>query len=145
MRHSEVQKDQQKRAFDKHAQIHKFSLNQNVLVRVHDFLNKNRKLATKFEGPYQIVELYDNYAILSGKNGKRIKRNILHHKPFFEPTSTPPSLAWSDTVNRGEGSDAVQTFGNMDNSDAEMATLITSVLCEEASTHEKTINQKLIN
>ena len=145
VRHSEVQKDQQKRAFDKHAQIHKFSLNQNVLVRVHDFLNKNRKLATKFEGPYQIVELYDNYAILSGKNGKRIKRNILHLKPFFAPTVPPPSLAWSDTVNQGEGSDVVQTFGNMDNSDAEMATLITSVLCEEASTHEKTINQKLIN
>ena len=39
----------------------------------------------------------------------------------------------------------VQTFGNVDNSDAKMATLITSVLCEEATMHEKTINQKLIN
>ena len=72
VQHSEVQKNQQKRAFDKHAQIHKFSLNQQVLVRVHDFLNKNRKLATKFIGPYQIVELFDSYAILSGKDGKHI-------------------------------------------------------------------------
>ena len=39
--HSEVQKQQQKRAFSKHAEIHKFSLNQQVLARIHDFLNKN--------------------------------------------------------------------------------------------------------
>ena len=39
VRHSELQKAQQKHAFDKHAQIHNFSLNQQVLVRVHDFLN----------------------------------------------------------------------------------------------------------
>ena len=61
-----------RRAFDKHAQINNFSLHQQVLVRVHDFLNKNRKLATKFEGPYKIVELFDNYAVLTGKNVKRI-------------------------------------------------------------------------
>ena len=68
-----MQKAQQIRAFDKRAEIHKFSLNQQVLVRIHDFLNKNRKLATKFESPYKIIELYKNWAILAGKNGKLIK------------------------------------------------------------------------
>ena len=67
------QKAQQKRAFDKRAEIQKFSLNQQVLVRIQDFLNKNRKLATKFESPYKIIELYKNWAILAGKNGKLIK------------------------------------------------------------------------
>ena len=143
MQHSEVQKSQQKRAFDKHAEIHNFSLHQQVLMRVHDFLNKNRKLATKFEGPYKIVELFDNYAILTGKNGKRIKRNILHLKPFFAPSQPHPSLSWSEIVEKGEGNGAVQTFDNTEESDAKMATLITSVLCEEASMHEKTINQQL--
>ena len=71
--HSQVQKAQQKRAFDKHAKIHNFLLHQQVLVRVHDFLNKNRQLATKFEGPYKIVKLFDKYAILTGKNGKNGK------------------------------------------------------------------------
>ena len=145
VQHSELQKAQQKLAFDKHAQIHNFSLNQQVLARVHDFLNKNQKLATKFKGPYQIVELFDNYAILVGKNGKRIKQNILHLKPFFAPSPPHPSLSWSKTVKQGEGNGVVQTFGNADESDAEMAMLITSVLCEEASMHEKAINQKLIN
>ena len=145
VQHSEVQKAQPKRAFDKHAEIHKFSLNQQVLVRVHDFLNKSRVLATKFEGPYKIVELFENYAILTGKNGKRIKRNILHLKQFFAPSPPHPSPSWSETMENGEGSGAIQTFGNAGESDAEMATLIASVLCKEATTQEKMINQKLIN
>ena len=41
--HSEGQKAQQKRAFDKHAQVHSFKKHQMVLVRVNDFLNKNSK------------------------------------------------------------------------------------------------------
>ena len=39
----------------------------------------------------------------------------------------------------------MQTFDNAEESDAEMATVITSVLCDEATLHEKIINQKLIN
>ena len=73
------------------------------------------------------MELFDNYTILTGKNCKRIKRNILHLKPFFAPYPPHPSLSWSEIVEQGEGNGAVQTFGNAEESDAEMATLITSV------------------
>ena len=104
VQHGEAQNAQQKRGFDKNAEIHKFSLNQQVLVGVHNFLNKNRKLATKFEGPFKIIELFYNWAILPGKNGKRIKRNSLQLKPFFAPSQTHPSFCWSEIVDRGEGS-----------------------------------------
>ena len=49
---------------DKHAKVHDFQLDQQVLVRVHDFPNKKRKLPKKFEGPYQIIELNPHYAVL---------------------------------------------------------------------------------
>ena len=48
-------------------------------------------------------------------------------------------------MEKGEGNGALQIFDNVGESDAEMAKLITSVLCEEATAHEKTINQKLIS
>ena len=38
--HSEQQKAQQKRAFNKRPEVQRFSLNQQVLVRVHDFLKQ---------------------------------------------------------------------------------------------------------
>ena len=42
--HSENQKLIQKRAHDKHAKVHDFQLDQQVLVRIHDFLSKNKKI-----------------------------------------------------------------------------------------------------
>ena len=106
---------------------------------------KTENLATKSEGPYKIIELFENWAILTGKNGKCIQRNIFHLKPFFAPTPLHLSLSWSEIVEKGEGSGATQTFDNAGESDAVMVTLITSVLCEEASTHEKSIDQKINN
>ena len=66
-----------------------------MLVRVHDFLNKNRKLATKFEGPFRIIELNQHYAVLKSAKGKPFKRNILHLKPYFPPDSTTPLPSWA--------------------------------------------------
>ena len=102
-------------------------------------------MATKLKGPYKIVKLFDNYVILTGRIGKRIKRSILHLKPFFAPLLPHPSLSWSEIRQKGEGNGAVRTFDNAEESDAKMATLITSVLCDEATMHGKTINQKIIN
>ena len=93
VQNSEVQKAQQKRAFDKHAKIHNFLLHQQVLVRVHDFLNKNRRLATKFEGPYEIVKLFDNYAILPGKTANESKETFCISSHFLpRRRHTLPSL-----------------------------------------------------
>ena len=100
--HSEVQKAQQKHAFDKHAEIHNFSLHQQVLVRVHDFLNKNRKLATKFEGPYKIVELFDNYAILTRQEQQAYQKKHFASQAIFCPVAaTPFPLLVRDRAKRG--------------------------------------------
>ena len=78
---SEHQKAHQKWAFDKHAEVHKFSIGQQVLVLDHN--NENRKLETKFEGPYTLIKVNENYAILQLGRGKPIKHNILNLKPYF--------------------------------------------------------------
>ena len=51
VQHSEVQKAQQKPVFDHHAEIHKFLLHQQVLVHVHDFLNKIENWLFNSKGP----------------------------------------------------------------------------------------------
>ena len=94
--HSEIQKAQQKRAFDKHAQVHGFQGHQMVLVHVNDFLNKNRKLATKFEGPFQIETPNEHYCILRNDKGKLFKRNILAFKAF------PPNNAATTSSKLGK-------------------------------------------
>ena len=78
---SEHQKAHQKWAFDKHAEVPKFSIGQQVLVLDHN--NENRKLETKFEGPDTLIKVNENYAILQLGRGKPIKHNILNLKPYF--------------------------------------------------------------
>ena len=70
-------------------------LTKKVLVRVNYFPNKNRKMATKFEGPYAIVQINKNWALLQSAQGKTIfftSSLTLHCKT----KSYPPS--WADRV-----------------------------------------------
>ena len=138
--HSENQKLIQKRAYDKHASVHNFKLDQEVLVRVHDFLNKNRKLATKFEGPFRIVELNQHYAVLKSPKGKPFKRNILHLKPYFPPDSTTPLPSWAALEQGEEAQDANQ------NDHINLAYTVNLIFNDQHCSKRKLdTNQKLIN
>ena len=62
---------------------HKYVVGQQVLVDVRNFLGKNRKLAPNWEGPYEIVRLWDN-GVVDVRTPKRDWRiNIQRIKPFF--------------------------------------------------------------
>ena len=100
-----------------------------MLVRVHDFINKNRKLTTKFEALYTIIELTTIGRFLKSRNGKTIKRNILHLKLFTSPTPWSSPLSWAKIVEQGEGTDpADPQFNNDEASNANLATTIGAVL-----------------
>ena len=107
-------------------------------------IDKNCKLATKFEGPHTIIQLYDNWAILKAKNGKQIKQNILNLKPFLAPPLASPSLSWAEVVKWGEGTDPL-LFNGDEAWDAELAATISAVLNYQATLQEKQINKNLIN
>ena len=106
--HSETQKDQQKKVFDEQAQVHGFLNNQLVLVCVSDFLNKNPKLATKFDGPFTIVEVDQHDAVLRTDKGKLIKGNILHLKPLHPQMTPTPAPAWARHDKEGEERDEAE-------------------------------------
>jgi hypothetical protein len=144
--HSQKQKDLQKRTFDKHANIHKFRPNQMVWVRVLNFLHHNRKFATKFEGPFQIVELFENYAVLKSAKGKIIKRNILHLKPFVPPFQ-PPTPPWELSSQQGEGWDAAQDVQPQETEDQQLAAAINLLLfgAKPSLREKRKINHQLIN
>ena len=43
--------------YDRQAEPHNFNKNQWVWLKIQHFLNKNQKLAPKYEGPYKIISL----------------------------------------------------------------------------------------
>ena len=138
--HCENQKLIQKRAYDKHAKVHNFKLDQEVLVRVHDFLNKIRKLATKFEGPYRIIELNPHYAVLKSPNGKPFKRNILHLKAYFPPDLTTLLPSWA-TLEQGEEAQDANQHDHIN-----LAYTVNLIFNDQHCSKRKLItNQKLIN
>jgi hypothetical protein len=55
MAHNLATTDQQKEYFDKKATHHEFQEGQFVLLDDFNFLNKYRKLAPKFSGPFKIL------------------------------------------------------------------------------------------
>jgi hypothetical protein len=53
--HNILATDKQKEYFDKSAMHHDYHVGQFVLLNDFNFLNKNRKLAPKFSGPFHIL------------------------------------------------------------------------------------------
>jgi hypothetical protein len=75
--------EQYKHDHDKKAQVPNFLPNQLVLLDEFNFLNKNRKLAEKFSGPFRIVRLKgNNNAELVVNNGRRLIVNLQRLRPF---------------------------------------------------------------
>jgi transposase InsO family protein len=73
---------------DKNAKPHDFSIGQQVLYAQTEFVGKNKKLAPKFIGPAQIIDINDAVAKLKLQNGKIKKLNVNKLKHFFPGEET---------------------------------------------------------
>ncbi len=92
--HNLVATEQQKEYFDKKATHHDYHEGQFVLLDDFNFLNKNRKLAPKFSGPFKILRIKSPHNVeLLLANGRKIVINVAHIKPYFSSASTSPLLS----------------------------------------------------
>ena len=72
-----------KENFDKKAKDYEYHVGQFVLLDEFNFLNKNRKLASKFAGPFQIIRLKgNNNAEIVVNNGRKMIVNFQRLRPF---------------------------------------------------------------
>jgi hypothetical protein len=80
--------DKQKNYFDKMATHHEFHEGQFVLLNEFNFLNKNRKLAPKYSGPFKIIRVKGPHNVeLLLTNGRKIVVNVTRVKRYFGATS----------------------------------------------------------
>jgi hypothetical protein len=86
--HNLAATDRQKEYFDKQATHHDFHEGQFVLLDDFNFLNKNRKLAPKFSGPFKILRVKSPHNVeLLLANGRKIVVNVARIKPYFSSAS----------------------------------------------------------
>jgi hypothetical protein len=80
--------DVQKTYFDKSATHHEYQVGQFVLMEDFNFLNKNRKLAPRFSGPFRILRIKGSHNLeLLLTNGRKIVVNVARVKPYFSSHS----------------------------------------------------------
>jgi hypothetical protein len=74
--------------FDKSATHHEYQVGQFVLMEDFNFLNKNRKLAPRFSGPFRILRVKGSHNLeLLITNGRKIVVNVARVKPYFSSQS----------------------------------------------------------
>jgi hypothetical protein len=82
----------QKSYFDKSAMHHEYQVGQFVLMEDFNFLNKNRKLAPRFFGPFRILRVKGSHNLeLLLTNGRKIVVNVARVKPYFSSQSLDDS------------------------------------------------------
>jgi hypothetical protein len=86
--------DAAKNYYDKSAKDHDFSVGQKVLLENYNFLNKNTKLARKFNGPFEITDLRGKHnAEIQLQNGKKVLVNVSRIKPYLQSSANDPIFA----------------------------------------------------
>jgi hypothetical protein len=79
----------QKANYDHGATHHVYHEGQFVLLEDFNFLNKNRKLAPKFSGPFRILRVKGDHNVeLLLTNGRKIVVNVARVKPYLSPSSS---------------------------------------------------------
>jgi len=102
--------DKQKEYFDKKASHHTFHKGQFVLLNEFNFLNKNRKLAPKFSGPFKILQVKGPHNVeLLLTNGRKIVVKVARVKQYFSPetTSCLSQSSHEETINARSPNDNV--------------------------------------
>jgi hypothetical protein len=81
--------DKQKLHYDATATHHVYHEGQFVLLEDFNFLNKNRKLAPKFSGPFRILRVKGDHNVeLLLTNGCKIVVNVARIKPYLSQAAT---------------------------------------------------------
>ena len=97
--------DKQKEYFDRTATHHDFHEGQFVLLNDFNFLNRNRKLAPKFSGPFKILRVKSPHNVeLLLANGRKIVVNVARIKPYFGSTSSHLTFHTDDATATVDGS-----------------------------------------
>ena len=98
---AEVSADQAKFYHDKQAQPHNFQQRQWILLREHQQLGKNTKLAPKYSGPYRIVRLKGPHNLeIRLKDGRKTRIVSAEQcKAYFEPMLRPSDEIREPTKN----------------------------------------------
>jgi len=79
----------QKKYFDQTATHHTYHEGQFVLMEDFNFLNKNRKLAPRFSGPFRILRVKGAHNLeLLLTNGRKIVVNVARVKPYLSSHSS---------------------------------------------------------
>jgi len=101
---NEVAADKAKEYFDQKAQPHQFQPNQLVLLRQHNFLGVNTKLAAKWTGPHRIIRLKGphNAEIKLCHNHRTMIVNVAHLKAYFTPRTDRPEVEDLQRKEKGE-------------------------------------------
>jgi hypothetical protein len=91
--------DKQKEYFDKQASHHTFHEGQFVLLNEFNFLNKNRKLAPRYSGPFKILRVKGPHNVeLLLNNGRKIVVNVARVKQYFSPETTSSESSHEETI-----------------------------------------------
>ncbi len=91
--------DKQKHYFDQKASHHTFHEGQFVLLNEFNFLNKNRKLAPKYSGPFKILRVKGHHNVeLLLTNGRKIIVNVARVKQYFSPETTSSESSHEETI-----------------------------------------------
>ncbi len=86
--------DKQKLHYDATATHHNYHEGQFVLLEDFNFLNKNRKLAPKFSGPFRILRVKGDHNVeLLLTNGRKIVINVTRVKPYLSQSAVSPTDA----------------------------------------------------
>jgi Integrase core domain len=90
--HNLAATDKQKENFDVKATHHSYHVGQFVLLEDFNFLNKNRKLAPRFSGPFRILRVKGDHNVeLLLTNGRKIVVNVARVKPYLRESLPSPS------------------------------------------------------
>jgi hypothetical protein len=91
--------DKQKEYFDTKASHHTFHEGQFVLLNEFNFLNKNRKLAPKYSGPFKILRVKGPHNVdFLLTNGRKIVVNVARVKQYFSPETTSSECSHEETI-----------------------------------------------
>ena len=79
------QQEENRKIYDRQAQPHDYHKGQYVLLKEENFLHKNRKLAMKYKGPYEIIKVkpHNNIEISVGKRQTMIV-HVNRVKPYYD-------------------------------------------------------------
>ena len=107
--------EQTKQAFDKQSKPHNFKVGDMVLFAEHDFRGKNKKLAAKWVGPAEVVNVTDTNVKVRCRNNRIKRLNVKYIKPFTIESAQNKNFNDSDDNFSDPNKDAINDQNDFSN------------------------------